>query len=277
MAGRPTASALAKLGSTQTACTSPYRKQSIKIDEARRSMIRGVAEWWERHAGNILILLAVLALLVVIAVQAAMLQMQGWRVQLGSLADWVQALGTVAAFGALIFAGREWKSNERDRTALERDRQIAEEERQTADRERQALAEQREDERRDYEMSQARVVIVQPAPYEDVTFGGSDPPPAENREVVIHNHSGSPIFNIHIRSNPGGGDIHVFQVYASGGDRPADREVLPPNESTAKLYVVGGAVGTPSTEHIEFTFTDARGLRWLKRGSGQPVRLLESS
>jgi hypothetical protein len=214
----------------------------------------------------IFLALLVMVLAGVVVVQALMLRSRGWTIPLGNVAEWVAGIGTMAAFGALFFAAQEWRSGQEERRSLELERQKAE-------AERRALAETREAERRDNEMNQARLIIVQPAPYEDRTFGGSDPPSPAYREVVIQNHSGVPIFNLHIQVNPGGGDVHVLQNFAGGSGRPADMEVLSPDAATAELTVVGGDGETPSTEFIEFTFTDARGVRWRRRGSDQPVRV----
>ncbi|WP_133054444.1 hypothetical protein [Mycolicibacter algericus] len=211
---------------------------------------------------------ATLMLGVVVAVQAAMLHARGWRIALGSVPEWLAAFGTFAAFGALLIAAREWRAGQDERRSLE-------DERRAADAERRALAATREAERQDNEVSQARLIIVEHVPYEDRTWGGSDPPPPSQRQVVIRNRSTAPVFHLHIEDHPSGNDdVYVFQNFAHARGRPADIPVLAADDATAAITVAGNAGEAPSTEYVEFTFTDARGTNWRRIGSNQPVRLI---
>jgi hypothetical protein len=85
---------------------------------------------WKRHAGVLSVVFAVVALtlLVVVVVQALMLRSRGWTVQWqwGNVAEWVAGVGTLAAFGALFYAAREWgiaHAERRDRIQADRRRQ----------------------------------------------------------------------------------------------------------------------------------------------------------
>jgi hypothetical protein len=73
-----------------------------------------------------------LALGVVVVVQAVMLHTQGWRVQLGNVAEWVAAFGTVVAIAAVLFAALGYRHDVRTRAEDERQR-IATERRQQAE------------------------------------------------------------------------------------------------------------------------------------------------
>jgi polyferredoxin len=71
-----------------------------------------------------IILLAVLVMILaaLVVVQAWMLLSNGWTVPIGSVADWLQAVATVAAFGALLFyASREWGRGQLERRDREAD------------------------------------------------------------------------------------------------------------------------------------------------------------
>ena len=115
-----------------------------------------------------------LVLSAVVLAQAEMLYTEGWRLALGTVPEWMAGFGTVftaiaalAAFGTLSVATKG---------------------RQSLETERQALAAQRETERRDHVMSQARLIIVEPAPEVPVL------PRSKPDDVVIRNHSSAPVF-----------------------------------------------------------------------------------
>lgn len=59
--------------------------------------------------------LIALVLGVVVVVQAVMLHTQGWRVQLGNVAEWVAALGTVVAIVAVLIAALGYRHDVRTR------------------------------------------------------------------------------------------------------------------------------------------------------------------
>lgn len=204
-------------------------------------------------------------------IQASMLHTH-WRVELGTLPDWLAGCGTIAAFITLVFVARQWKASETDRQTLET-------ERQEADSERRSLAAAREAERHDFEASQARLIIVEHEPHVNRQWSGSDPPLPAHRRALIRNRSDMPVFHLHIEESPAefGGEVYVFENLAEGRSRPPDRPVFSPDESTGNLLVAGNSGDTASTEYVVFTFTDARGTRWRRMGSGQPVRLVGAS
>jgi hypothetical protein len=51
--------------------------------------------------------------------------------------------------------------------------------------------------------------------------------------------------------------------------------VLDAGVSTEPLGVHGGEPETPSTEYVEFSFTDPQQAMWRRRGNGPPERLLD--
>ena len=140
----------------------------------------------------------------------------------GNVPEWVAGIGSLAAFGALYIAAREWRSaggtpgfGGRPASRC----QGAE----AANAERKALTEAREAERRDHEHSQARLLIVEPMPFEDPTWGGVDPPPASQRRVVVRNYSGSPVFRCHVEEYPAEhDDVRVSQIRRGGVPNLAD-------------------------------------------------------
>jgi hypothetical protein len=219
--------------------------------------------WCKRHATALAIVFAALALVlfVVVLAQAEMLYTKGWRLALGTVPEWMAGFGTVftaiaalAAFGTLSVATKE---------------------RQSLEAERQALAAQREDERRDHVMSQARLIVVEQIP-------GSNPGQPLKPFITIRNHSSMPIFNLHIDyASRRDSRVTVEEPIAGTGDppvvfgHPMDRPVLRPNETThlfAEALRIMGTIpmDTPNTEYVGFTFTDARGARWRRLGSDQP-------
>ncbi len=77
--------------------------------------------------------------------------------------------------------------------------------------------------------------------------------------------------NLHIDGSDANGDVMVWEHFgASNRGAPADVPVLAPAEVTTALTVIGGDQSTARTELVTFTFTDARGSRWRRVGSGQP-------
>ncbi|WP_454789803.1 hypothetical protein [Mycolicibacterium lutetiense] len=183
-----------------------------------------MGEWLERHLGNVLIVVAVSVLVVVIGIQSAMLHAQGWRVELGSLADWVQAAGTVAAFGALLFAAREWRASQA--------------------------------ERRDTEADQARLMVMGPAEESELEPWNL---PTDSPHVVVRNHSDSPVFELVVKR------VSVPSVAT------VTHHVVRPEGYTSPVSVQAWT----DMNGLTFTFTDARGRRWRRTGSGQPLREID--
>ncbi len=121
---------------------------------------RPVKGWLRRHAVGLATVLAVLVVVlgVVVVVQARMLLTRGWGVPLGNVAEWVGALGTLATFGAVFYAAREWRAAEA--------------------------------ERRDRAADQARLIVTEPT-----TVPKPDPDPPE-LQVTAHNQSGSAVLDM---------------------------------------------------------------------------------
>lgn len=202
-------------------------------------------EWCKRRAGTLAIVFAgaTVALIVVVCFQAAMLHARGWRIPLGTLPEWLAGVGSLATLGVLWLAVFEWRRGQR--------------------------------ERRDNEAAQARLIIAEHAPYVDRTWGGMDAPPPASRNVLVRNHSDAPIVKLNVEEHPTRYEgVRVFQRFAHARGRPAEIDVLSGGQATAELGVDGNNGDTPSTECIEFTFTDARGLRWRRLGSAQPERVV---
>ena len=83
-----------------------------------------MAAFCKRHWRTVAIIILcvlVVALGVVVVLQAAMLRSSGWTTELGNVAEGVQAVATLAAFGALWIAVREWRSGQQDRRDKEAD------------------------------------------------------------------------------------------------------------------------------------------------------------
>ncbi|ORA08050.1 hypothetical protein BST14_25175 [Mycobacterium arosiense ATCC BAA-1401 = DSM 45069] len=72
------------------------------------------------------LLFIALVLAVVVGVQAVMLHTQGWRVQLGNVAEWVAALGTAVAIVAVLFAALGYRHDVRTRVEDEKQRAAVE-------------------------------------------------------------------------------------------------------------------------------------------------------
>jgi hypothetical protein len=207
-----------------------------------------VREWWKRNAGWLAIVFAAVALVLLVAVgfQAAMLYSKGWRIPLGTVPESVSAVGTavaaigvLAAFGSLRIVRREWESQQ---------------------------------------ANQAGLIIVELVPAPPPPFGSEALP--RDRYVVIRNHSNEPVFNLRIdRVLPKPMDRFGIQFEeriptADGSTRftipPALVPVLAPGKATADIRVQGLPMGETVTEYTSFTFTDARGAKWRRLGSGQP-------
>ncbi len=113
-------------------------------------------------------------------------------------------------------------------------------------------------------------------------MGGDEPVFVD--DIVIRNHSSEPVFNLDIeRLDDERGDAVVFQnlgrhvVTGTGSMQPTRVPVLRGGQRTeARFTVIPTAqVGDASVVGLlRFTFTDARGHRWRRAGSGQPVRVV---
>lgn len=176
---------------------------------------------------------------VVAGVQAAELQNHHLYIDWGNFPEWLQGVGTFAAFGALYFAANEWRA--------------------------QRI------ERRDAEADQARLILVEPAI-------ASDPAPPRMEDicktpwpqVVVRNHSDGPIFNLVVR--------RVYFRRRDGeliGNGQNDFYALSGGESTPRI--VPQVHRHDVADILKVHFTDARGRRWERRGRGQPTRVTSSA
>jgi hypothetical protein len=101
-------------------------------------------------------------------------------------------------------------------------------------------------------------------------------------DVVIHNHSDAPVFDLDIDSLERASADRM--VWENLGDRraqaPAKHTVFRAGETTGRLTVVGAIEGAreasnPTIKYLVFTFTDANGRRWRRQGTDQPVRVFD--
>lgn len=128
--------------------------------------------------------------------------------------------------------------------------------------------EQRDEERRDSEAAQARLVM----------HSYSDTP----GRVIITNHSAAPIIDVYIQQ--------VSVIYEDGHRRtpelsgypslPASRgSLLHPGEDWFIPWSLKYGYG-PSGQKLQiectYQFLDARGLVWERRNNGQPIRVIKS-
>lgn len=91
---------------------------TVKLPDVEMSKLwRRVLEKWRHYEARLsaAFALTTLALTVVTVVQARMLLTRGWSVPLGNVAEWVAGVGALAAFGALFYAAREWRTAQEER------------------------------------------------------------------------------------------------------------------------------------------------------------------
>jgi hypothetical protein len=208
-------------------------------------------------------------LVVVVCFQADRLYGQGWDTPLGTLPEWLAALGSLSTLGVLALAVGEWRRGRR--------------------------------ERRDQLANQARGIIVEAVPVAEqvAPANTADPRPdmqPEYRYVLIRNHSTAPVFNVHIlsespRRTKSHQVINVAEVVppekSRGSMRMADGSAFPgvfyrqppdlipelaPGQATFQLHLEEVPRGEQPTEYVSFSFTDARGARWRRLGSQQPIQ-----
>jgi len=232
--------------------TSTAVVNSDGIRTRQRAISRTVR--WKATCAVLAMLSLVLAVLAL--VQWGELRRAGMPPDWGDVPAWVSAFGSLAAFGALFIAALEWRSGQADRRRL--------------DEERRALAAARESEQQDHEMSQARLIIAEPVNNSLDVYGGPTRPDTANANVVVVNHSTAPVFNLHFVKDEG---VVVLQRFAGGSQVPLDYPVFTAGQRTQPLMVANGS-DTPTVESVEFTFTDARGLQWRRRGSALPTRVI---
>jgi hypothetical protein len=231
----------------------------------------------KRHPAWLAICFAALALmlLVVTGFQAAMLHARGWRIALGTVPEWLAGFGTgftaiaaLAAYRTLKITAGQWEDEQARR--------------------------------RDQVMRQARLIVVQAVPPADAMPPANEAPPRpdmkpEYRYVLIRNHSNEPVFNVHVpqesprRTTPQV-PMTVVQVVSQEDARGSFQAPTPtivhrsppdlvpelgPGQATFQLHLAVVPRDEQVTEYVFFTFTDARGDRWRRLGSEQPVQIVD--
>lgn len=167
-----------------------------------------------------------------------------WSVDFGSVADWVNAAGTLGAFGAALFAGtvavRSYRTQQK---AI--DRQLAghvEDERRRAQSERQ------------WQASKVAVWV----------FRGRN-----NWTVHAANSSGLPVYRLTVRIS---GEEPPFSVAIERGTQsptPADTAHKLTNALRVVLDQRNAVHMDPNKLHVAIAFTDAAGVRWRRDEHGK--------
>jgi hypothetical protein len=165
---------------------------------------------------------------ILMAVQTVKLDDRHFHVDWGNVPGWVSAVGTFAALGALLIAARQWQAAQVER------------------RHRQA--------------DQARLIIAEKPPGPMVVTKTRD---GMASDVVICNHSDSPVFDLSVRRY-----TYEGGVANATGDLLHRQRLLGAGASTDRIAAVGGPDWV--TKSLDFSFTDANGRRWRREGFGQP-------
>lgn len=214
--------------------------------------VRGVKAWLQRHAARLLVALAVLivVLAVVVVAQALMLRADGWTVPLGNVAEWIGGFGSMAAFGAVLFAALEWRAGQA--------------------------------ERRDEEANQARLIIVEPAsehsripqtlvirnrsqsPVFNVFFHIGETARRMNSSKADWVIPGEAYWGLGTEGDP------VLVPDGRFGPLSVSRGSEPTTPPTPPVITEHGL--TPFPDDVVFTFTDVQGRSWKRVGAGQPTR-----
>ncbi|GLI02935.1 hypothetical protein [Phytohabitans aurantiacus] len=191
-----------------------------------------------------------------------------------TLADWMQAWGTVAAVvagllaavftaGLLIHemreADRARRDASRERADAERDRRVAQYDRDLARKE-----------RHDTEKAQARAVIV------DNTEISADNGEIRRVRGRVHNFSSGPILSLEVRL-VGTGMLRDLDVPMGvvGTLEPAGERSLDTAVTTAAPTRGLDDHAVKDLVTVEIRFMDSDGRRWIRRGNGQPERVRE--
>lgn len=201
----------------------------------------GSVGWWRRIRWPIIALVGC-SLAIVFGVTAAIqrieLQDRHLHIEWGNTAEWVAGVGTFAAFGVLLVAALQWRSDQADR--------------------------------RDHEADQARLIIIEPVKPRNA-------PPNESH-VVVRNHSSAPVFDLTVSSDKYvGGAVELIPVEIKplkpARDSP-HQSVLPPGKETGVFRVIGVWPGFGSIDFVTVSFTDANNRRWERQGISEPKRVL---
>jgi hypothetical protein len=89
----------------------------------------------------------------------------------GNAPEWLSAIATIAAFGALLFAALTWRAGQAERRSRDAD--------------------------------QARLIIVEPKDPDIPATAGYRVPLLKERDFVVRNHSPAPIYNVIVQSMTG--------------------------------------------------------------------------
>jgi hypothetical protein len=208
-----------------------------------------VREWCNRHAGwlatGFCLLTVVLGVLAV--AQAIELHAQGWRIAMGTIPEWMAGFGTIFTAIAAVAAYLAFRV-----TAAER---------------------------RDHEMSQARLIIIEPVKIQYFDL----PAWRKYGELEVHNHSTAPVFDLLLEFvSPKDAHTTIEELTTDDNGNPTyrlaqNRPVLLPHQSTPPFFVTqsGNQLNPDRWKYVAFRFTDARGLRWRRTGGEQPVQLFD--
>lgn len=182
--------------------------------------------------------MAVVVLGLIVGSQAVMLYRDAWRPALGTFPDWMAGIGSLATFGALAFAAREWRATQA--------------------------------ERRERTGDQARLVVIQPSDPKD--FRDESVVVWNHSEAPIYDVM---VFTLRRYFRPDGSADEVKYFLEEIAD-PAEAYagVLPPKTATDPPLDVNPVDREEHASSISFaavTFTDAHGRRWWRFGRGQPT------
>lgn len=188
-----------------------------------------------------------LALLLVVVAQAVELYAGGWRMDMGSFPAWMSGFGAIFTAIAAVAAVLAFRGAEKERRAV-------------------ALA--REAKSLDDEIAQARLIVVE--------FMGVPP-----RPMAVTNHSTAPIFDVKVEDQSpvddrvriqSAVDHHISLTWTElGPGEQTEGGFLPAFYKEATYESKRNYI-----QHIAFSFTDARGARWQRVGTEQPVRVLQN-
>jgi hypothetical protein len=153
----------------------------------------------------------------------------------GSFPDYIAALGTAAALGAVYIAAREWRSNHAERRASEAD--------------------------------QARLIVLEQI-HDDAPQIGIE----QNLRAVVHNYSGAPVLAVHAVWIYGKNMVFIPGPPDDDGKpvgwKPAEFDIVAAGCTSEPFTMTHSFRGL---EQIKLTFTDARGRRWSRVGNAEPA------
>jgi hypothetical protein len=179
-------------------------------------------------------------------------------VEWGTAPDWVAAVGSVGAM-FLVGGGLLWEVHRR-----------------RVDDERLAV------ERRDDEASQARLVTLQaeghPATdWRGDPLGGDPLNGVTAVEVTVTNDSSAPILNLDLRELRFAADDVDYSGQAATSDSRMHLRLAAHSNWTASFHFSSPRPLSEGPRYrYQLEFTDAHGRRWRRRGTEQPVRVINA-